>query len=241
MTRKMLEVDVARPIVAWLEDQHFDVYQEVSLGMGDKRADIVAVQGRLVVVVETKTSLGLSVIEQCEGWERYANMVYAGVPYRHNRFARKVCERFGIGILSVSPNGDVDEERRPTFRRPRMTDFLTKRLTPEHKTSGEAGNNRGEYETPFRATCRDVLRIVSETPGICIKDLVTKMGKGHYSTPSTARTCLSKWAQAGKVHGVRCETKGRHVLLFPDGSKELPRFMSTRLRKIQPINIGENP
>lgn len=40
------EIELARPIVPWLQEMHWDVYQEVQCMMYGQVADIVAIQGR---------------------------------------------------------------------------------------------------------------------------------------------------------------------------------------------------
>ena len=62
----MKELELAKSVVEWLQDQHWEVYQEVQ--RYSTTADIVAVQGPLVWVVECKTSLSIGVMLQASRW-----------------------------------------------------------------------------------------------------------------------------------------------------------------------------
>jgi hypothetical protein len=65
------EAEIGEAVVAWLEAQHWDVYQEVKIYSGI--ADIIAVKGNLLWAIELKKSLTLKVMEQARGWRRPAH------------------------------------------------------------------------------------------------------------------------------------------------------------------------
>lgn len=113
------EADLARHVVTWLESEGFEVFQEVRPYEGGRRADIVAVRGEEVWVVETKMRLSFEVLSQCEGWKLKANIVAAAVPiakpgalgdgydaslrasYRKRRadYANSVANRLGVSVI----------------------------------------------------------------------------------------------------------------------------------------------
>lgn len=217
------EADLARRVVAWLENQHWDVYQEVQPRRLSHTADIVAVQNRIVWVIECKTSFGLSVIAQAHRWSWLAHYVSVAVPAPTRNtggeyaMAGLIVRGFGIGHLSISEYGDwasVDEQVKPRLARTASTDYILESLTPEHKTFAEAGNNKSQRWSPFQQTCRSVRQAVELRPGISMKDLIGTV-ETHYHSTSTARSCLKHWIEAGKVAGVRMERDGRFLRLYP--------------------------
>jgi Holliday junction resolvase len=220
------EVELARPVVAWLESQGWDVYQEVQTDLGPI-ADIVATQGPLVWVVECKKALGLPVLEQAEHWLHYAHFVTAAYPYvpnRRNRLARRVAEWLGIGLLEVRHSElwrlgvdlqfTFERPEPPRFTRdPKLKDLLTKHLLPGQRTFAEAGNALGLRYTPYRETCDLARDYVRQHPGAQVREVVENI-RHHYKADATARACLLKWAQEGKLHGVRLEQDGRALRLY---------------------------
>ena len=207
---RLKEADLAKDVIAWLVDQKWDVYQEVEFWSGSAVADIVSVQGPVLWIIECKTSASLAVIEQAMRWIGHPNLISVAVPKSSQTF-RSICRKFGIGMLTTR-NG-IYETVPPKLLR-RSTAGLRDKLTPEHKTFAVAGNANSRRWTPFQSTCLEVLRAVHLNPGICMKDLVSKCNT-HYSTPSTARICLSRWIKKGIVPGVRMERDGRFLKIYP--------------------------
>lgn len=188
------------------------MFQEVT-GAGG-RADIVARQGSIVWVIETKTTFGLPVIEQAKRWSLHAHLVSVGTPSYPGEFGQEVCRLFGVGIISsgrtYSDGSGTKEVLRPRLNR---KPWKLPRLCEEHKTYAEAGTNGGGYFTPFRRTMRIVEEEVRRTPGITIKELVKRVDH-HYCSDSTARQCLAKWLMSGEIpgYGVQYE-KGKNIVV----------------------------
>lgn len=222
------ETELARIVVGWLSEQGYEVYQEVQTVPNSSVADIVATSGRKVVIVECKLSFGLKVIEQAFEWSHRAHLVYVAVPKANSRFAATICRHYGIGVLEVTPlverilwngkaerqGGEVTETIHPLFGKAKWAERWAEILTDKHKTYAEAGTNTGRRWTPFRATCEEVRKYVETHPGCSLKDCISNI-KTHYSTPATARQCISKWVFEGKVEGVRAEMLGHATRLFP--------------------------
>jgi hypothetical protein len=223
------EEDFASSVVAWLKDQHWVVYQEVEPHRSGSIADIIAVQGAVVWIVETKLSFNPEVLWQATQWAQHAHYVSVAVPSlgrRNERFRmlERYCRQNGIGVLVPSTYDqkeyDFSEEVEPEFvRKPGMLDRVKNSLRPEHLTYAKAGNADGRRYTPWKATCDAVRRKVEETPGITMKDCIDGM-KHHYSSNSCARNSMAKWIDAGKVEGVRSKRDGKFLRLYP--TKEKP-------------------
>ncbi|MEW6614016.1 MAG: MmcB family DNA repair protein [Thermodesulfobacteriota bacterium] len=105
MIAKMSEVEIAKVVIGWLQDLRWEVYQEVQIGACGPIADIVAVQDKLLWIIEVKRSLGLSVIGQALHWKTFCHYVSVAVPYKRwtkeHDTAVYFMKRDGIGLLKV--------------------------------------------------------------------------------------------------------------------------------------------
>jgi hypothetical protein len=218
------EEEFAAGVIAWLEDLKWDVYQEVEAYCMGSIADIVAVQGPVVWIVETKLAFTPEVLWQATRWHNWAHYVSVAVPSlgrKNERFRvlERYCRQNGIGVLTPLTYDrkafDFTEEVKPEFvRRPGMVDKVKVCLTQERKTYAKAGNADGRRYTPWKATCDAVARKVKQSPGITMKECIDGM-KHHYSSNSCARNSMAKWIEAGKVEGVRSERDGKFLRLYP--------------------------
>lgn len=219
------EQDLAARVVAWLQAQRFDVYEEVQPPRCESRADIVGVRDGLSWIVECKTTLGLAVIRQADAWRGWAEYRSVAVPspFRHSDdryFAETLCRERGIGVLYVPARSafDLSEKVSPTLdRAARRAGLMRDALVPEQKTGPKAGSTAGGHWTPFRATCRDLARIVRCEPGIPLARAIAQLpeGRGHYMSAGSARSSLFTLVQRGIVDGVRAEADGKRLLLYP--------------------------
>lgn len=78
---RLAETQIGKAVVQWLEEEGWDVYQEVPVD--GHTPDVVGVRGSAVVLVECKTSFGLDVMAQARRWVRpepKAHLVYIAVP-----------------------------------------------------------------------------------------------------------------------------------------------------------------
>jgi len=87
---KPRETTLGPPVVQWLTEQQFEVYQEVEGPRG--RADVVGVCGPLVVVVELKVALSWELLWQAHRWRETAHQVWVGVPAAKNSEGRWMAE-----------------------------------------------------------------------------------------------------------------------------------------------------
>ena len=219
----MTEQDLAGRVVAYLQGLQWEVYQEVQVITQSTIADVVAVQGPQVWVIECKTTFGFRVCGQAFDWKGAANRVSVAVPFRRwSRFEEAVLRHSGIGALAVPElgMGEVREVVAPELvRRPPMRGRLMGRLTEAQKTFARAGNAEGRRWTPFQQTCHDLARYVAHNPGCLLKDAIDNVPT-HYVSVSTARSCLRIWIGEGKVRGVRMERYGRKLRLFTTDTME---------------------
>lgn len=220
--KALSETILTESVISWLEAQGWDVYQEVQIESYGKIADIIAVLGNIVWIIECKISLSLSVMEQAYRWRRYTNFVSVAVQRRRGtegrRFAAKVLKTFNIGMLAVDlkcpSDNKVSEIIRPALNRKGLTTRIKEKLLPIHKTFAKAGNSDGLWWTPFKQTSISIRHEVTKHPGITMSELMDTIYH-HYSTNSTARSRISQWAQKGMIKGVCVKKDGRLIRLYP--------------------------
>lgn len=228
MTRPVCsEASLAAVVVRWLESLGADVYSEVEHKASI--ADIVAVRGPEVTIIETKTSWSLALVAQAMEWRRHAHRVYMAGPQSKTTWqVRPIAQELGIGMLEVRMG---DPESADRWTQPHVHELVPSRrwnskpvamrqkLRPEHKTAAPAGHAGGGRWTPYRDTCAQILAIVTADPGISVRDCIART-KHHYATPASARGAIAKWVLAGRVPGVKLEREGRTPRLMPETSVE---------------------
>lgn len=195
----------------WLRADGWDCYFEVApWGSGAARADIVATRGPLLAVVECKLTLSIGLLEQCRGWNRFAHITWAAVPWCDpSSLQEDVCELVGCGLVGFGRferGGSV--LRVPTLRR-RVDHARIRRHLGEAQAATQPGSS--SFSTPFTATCTRLRTIVREQGGrIAVKEAISKLDH-HYSSPACARSSLISRAEAGVVDGVRVVREGKAV------------------------------
>lgn len=239
MKEKISEVELLKPVIRWLHDMKWEVYQEVSTGYGCARADIVAVNGPVLWVIEGKQTFSLALIEQAYQWHPFANLISVAVPepakFNGYYFAKKVLEQFGIGQFEVCRRGtdlQIRVGQEPRLNRQALTKHIRESLSEGHKSFAEAGNSQGQFWSPFQSTCVDIQKCVKENPGITLKALLEKIDT-HYSNMDSARGTLSHLLRQGVIQKVRIEFKGRKIHLYPaeEVPKDLKRMKNFAIRK----------
>lgn len=224
-------------MVEWLNFNNWDVYQEVAIG--SSVADIVAVQGNIVWIIECKLSLSLELIGQAIEWIRIhkAHFISISIPKRRyetkGRYAAyDILKNYGIGMIEVPKLAEIRRQSvEPRFYRKAAAKEVKDSLCDQQKYFALAGSQSG-YWTPFKKTCQVISRIVNRNPGITLKDLIDK-SVHHYSTDKTARACISKYVRDGIIKGIRCEKDGKFLKFYPSGrlgmDPKKPRKIQLRL------------
>lgn len=224
MSRAIRETDLGPPVLRWLAEHGWTTYQEVDAWAG--RADIVATCGRLLAVVEMKTSLSFELLYQAQRWRGVAHLVWVAVPMAKASDGRRMAEHCfaqeGIGILTVRDVGApepytwVEDVRRPAFNRTAEVHHVRSRLRPEHQTAtqaGSSGNVPGRW-TPFRETCDRLRAHVAEHPGVPLADALGAI-EHHYASAASAKAHVVELIRRGVITGLRVERQGRVVTLHP--------------------------
>lgn len=198
----MKEEELAKHFVDFFSDH--DVYQEVPAG---GIIDIVAVNGIILTAIEVKTSLNIDVIEQAVRNKIYAHYSYVAVPEPKRRFfgfATRICENYGIGILSW--NGlRVNEHCRPKLNR-----SIHKIILADWQKRSNAGCQTGRM-TAFKATIEEIEQKLKWHKGkYPIRDTFKEIGH-HYSGISSAQSSVCNMIRQGIITSFTYE-KGFFIL-----------------------------
>ena len=225
------ETQLAEKVVEYLQNLKWDVYQEVQIFSGGSIADIVAIQNKIVWVIECKLSFSLNLIEQAINHKGYANYISVAVPttiyrktWRNSRVGQHILEYYGIGCLQVSPhenyyNLGVHESQPPTLYRKALTKYYLNNVCEAHKTFAKAGNAEGNRYTPFKATCDSIKKYLQRNPGCTFKQLIEGINH-HYASNSTARGSILQWIDSGVIKFVQLEyIKGKYQLYLKENKK----------------------
>ena len=201
----MKESDVAEVVVNYLESRDWDVYQEVQFRPGSAVADIVAVKDKQMWIIETKISLGFTVLAQAEKWQCHYRSIAVLRSTRGNdkgrRLAYKVCRNYlGIGIMEVLPSDhDIWVVVGPQLQVGIDTFVENQRriLDPLHKNFAKAGSSGSGHLTPYKATMIEVKEFIGSHPGCTLAEIIDHVGKAHYAHEASAkngiRTALRNW------------------------------------------------
>jgi hypothetical protein len=218
----MRETVLAAAVVAWLQSQNHDVYQEVRLHLGGRRADIVVriptEKTAIFWVVECKTSLSLALLDQAIKWTGQAHLVSIATPFCRQAFesrtANHVIAHFGVGRIDMKDGAvrQLTPARLHRMKAPEWDAVLNER----HKTELPAGSPGGGYWTPYRQTCERIAAWVAKHPGCTMAEAVRGIKEHHYASDASAISNLGHWLTENRVHGVRYEQAGRTRRLWPE-------------------------
>ena len=82
----MKEQELASYIVSYLENENWEIFQEVQFRSYGNIADIVAVKDNKLWIIESKTTLSFKVLEQARRWKcHYRSIAVPSVRDRKSR------------------------------------------------------------------------------------------------------------------------------------------------------------
>lgn len=207
----MKETELAEQVIAWLESDGWDIYQEVQVYGYGGVADIVAVHdGWLIWIIECKKSLTLRVMNQASKWPAHYRSVALLAPKRKNyeRSSRDSAYRvakeyYKIGVMELGRSELYETKKAPLMRHHhKMSKVILNALVPEHKTYAKAGSRGGSHWTPYKSTIRAVEHYIIDNPGCTLKEIIEEVGKRHYSSTQSARSTLR--VNLASLHGDWC-------------------------------------
>ncbi len=153
-TSKPAETDLYPPVKAWLCAQGYDVKGEVGA------ADVVAQKAGQMLIVELKLGFSLILLQQAVARQALCDAVYVAVPRWRGKAGWRafkgnigLCKRLGLGVLSVSADGEVQAHAAPGPFQPRKSPRKRGRLMREFAArSGDPtlGGTNGQVMTSYR-------------------------------------------------------------------------------------------
>lgn len=216
---KIKETELAAAVISYLQSANWEIYQEVKTTENGSIADIVAVRGKIIWIIECKVSGIMKVIGQALQWKRDANFVSIAVPapgdYVTKDAMKQIATNLGIGVI-YDHNGSAIPYVSPAFNR-RISDRVRKALNEKQKTACPAGS-RGGYWTPFRDTSQNVINYVRDYPGCTMAEMMAGI-KHHYNSDITARANILAWIKAKVIKNIRIEKTGKKLHLFPESGE----------------------
>lgn len=234
--KKNKEVDLAEKVISWLEKNGWDVYQEVLCKTG-RRIDIYAVKGHDTWAIETKLNFGLTVIEQAYRNKVFAHYSSVAVPtirknLRFRLFGLDICKHYGIGNINViktswrkrgrykgviASSFDIKSDIGLRNASPLMVQ-LHKEQKVFAKVFAKAGNNKGKFWSPFKATVQKIEGYLEKKKKKVSLQKVIRNIDHHYAHDTSAYGALSKLIQKGVLKNVAFKKKGRKILIFRNRS-----------------------
>lgn len=218
----MKEAALAKVIMDRLIDDGWDCYPEAEFKTYSGRADIAAKRGRILWVVECKTTLGLGVIAQARAWKGYANYRSVAVPkgrYTKSRsMAIEVCSLLGIGVLEVyeegftNPKKMVRESVRPRLDRKIGGKFVDL-LHEDMKRYAPGSTSDKGYSTPWKRTMDAAVAFIQRQPGCTVRELLDSIDH-HYHSLSSAKTAVPNWLRDPRFP-VDVKKEGNCLKLYP--------------------------
>lgn len=174
---KIRETELYAPIKRRLERLGFEVKAEVGA------ADVVALRGEELVIVELKTAFNLTLLRQAVSRQTLTESVYVAVPKGKGAAARKafrgnvsLCRRLGLGVMTVRlSDGRVEIHADPGPYRPRPAKAKRVQLLREfarRKGDPNQGGSRGKIMTAYRQDalrCLEYLRTAGASRGADVK------------------------------------------------------------------------
>jgi hypothetical protein len=199
--RKISEKELADVIIEYYEDKGYETYKEVtakgSKSGGTNRADIVAVKGEEQIVIETKITFGLKLIQQAFTWKVKSHKTYICIPRKKRtstiRFGYDICRDMGIGIIEI----DVDKENINFYSESSINEdpYLPKLY--EIQKDSDAGTS-GKYVTPFKITKNKILDFIKQNGETSLTKLVEGVDH-HYKSDHSAKQSISKLIRIGVI------------------------------------------
>jgi hypothetical protein len=190
----MSETDLAKKLIPWLTDQHWDIYPEFVERFSGGSIDILAVRGKITWAIEVKKSLSLKVMEQAASRSALYRSVFVPGSRTDRRRAEHLAKHwFKVGVLETSVhNSSIREVYRPPLMREhyRYQKYILGRLTELHKTFSEPGIKNGQRLTPYRESMLTVERFIKQNPGCTVKEVFEALGKLHYASGQSFRSSL---------------------------------------------------
>lgn len=234
--KKLLEVDLYKPIQTYFIKEGFQVYGEVM------DCDVVAVKDDELVIIELKLALNVDLLIQATKRQRLTDIVYIAIPKPKYSLRSKrwtdICHlvrSLELGLIIVSFSGEskkIDIILDPTSldRSKSMRQGKRRRkalLTEIDGRSGDfniGGSNKTKIMTAYKENCLQIA-IYLEQVGPLSPKALAEMGTGVKTSPILTKNFYG-WFERIKRGTYLISDKGKQ------GLKEYPELVSFYLEKM---------
>lgn len=187
----MKETDFAAKVIEYFNDEQHEVYPEVPCA---GIIDIVVKSGPVIIAVECKLNFGFDVIQQAFKNRNYAHYSYIAVPKDRQGFPKKICQDYGIGILSFYRDEHVVETLKPKLNRkiikPKLHDWM------KLSTAG----SQNDRMTSWKYWKDDVIRILTRRGSLGLEPKqLFETGYRHYAKVEYMKRNLITYIKSGLV------------------------------------------
>jgi hypothetical protein len=239
--KKLLEVDLYKPIQTYLVRKDYQVYGEV------KDCDIAAVKGDELVVVELKLTLNVDLLIQATKRQRLTDIVYIAIPKPKYSLRSKrwtdICHlarRLELGLIVVSFSGkrskaDIILHPTPFDRRKSMQQNKRKRAALMTEINGRSadfnvgGSNRTKIMTAYKENCIQIACYLEQLGPLSPKALV------QMETGSKTSSILTK-----NYYGWFERIKRGVYVISEKGKQELKEYPDLEKYYLEKINKNDN-
>jgi hypothetical protein len=184
--KKLLEVDLYKPIQSYFSNEEYEVYGEV------RDCDIVAVKGDELVVIELKLTLSVDLLIQATKRQRLTDQVYIAIPKPKYRLNSKqwtdkchLVRRLELGLIVVSFSGKIAKAEMifhptPFNRRKSSGQNKLKREKVIKEINGRSGDfnvggsNRTKIMTAYKENCIQIASYLDNSGPLSPKTLIQK-------------------------------------------------------------------
>jgi hypothetical protein len=235
--RKLLEVDLYKPIQTYFSREGYEVYGEV------KDCDIVAVKGDELVVIELKLTLSVDLLIQAAKRQRLTDKVYIAIPkpkYRKNsrQWTDKchLIRRLELGLIVVSFAGmgikaEIMFPPSPFNHRKSISQSKVKRKAILKEIEGRSadfnvgGSTRTKIMTAYKESCIQIGCYLEKLGPLSPKVLI-QLGTGD-KTSSILTKNYYGWFERIKRGTYEITEKGKQEI------NEFPDLMNYYLSKLE--------
>lgn len=204
-----------------LKNIGFTTYAEVIDSKTSIRCDMYAINETTnhCILFEAKTSFNLKVIEQAYHWKtrNSANEYFVLIPTTHKniktrKFARKICELLGIGVMEVNINNgkyfiSVKPEWNANPKIPKLYD--------EQKIT-IASNSNNDYITPFKITVKKINEYMEHKNQEFLTILVKNI-EHHYKSNISAVRAIKYLIEKNIIVGFYITKQNNKIVLKKHG------------------------
>jgi hypothetical protein len=225
----MKETELAEPVIDWLQSQNWTIYQEVQFARLGGVADICAERHGILWIIETKTAMTITVLNQASTWPvHFRSIAVPKAIHNEKRDYRVARDYYGVGVIEVAKNDIYETLKPPLFLRHNATaKKMLSQLTDVHKVYAKAGSQSGNHLTPYKETMMEIRRYIIRHPGCTVKDIFNDLGSMHYSSKSSFKGNIVKCLESFEKSWCKIDSESKpYKFYIAENAPQVPGELS---------------